>query len=442
MAITTVSGTTAAAIQSDITSASAGDILMFPATTYSLSTTVNVDKAITLWFTGGQFNVTHNSAAFNITASARIQALNKTTITGPRTGNAYNSSSIAFLVIGASASARVTDVTIEGPFTLNQFLAGGVFGRWLTNFNVRGIAVKDCTYYGIMLASVTNAHIDSNNVDDLHPENTGTGAVGFENAYGISATAASDNSTVSADPVCDRVWITNNRIRGVKTWTAIDTHGGQRIHIVDNDIQECYTGIYVTLALYLDGTLIAPIDCIIRGNRLVGQYRTPDRYSGYGIAANGNGAGSPSAYRISITDNHVTQFGWKGGSGSATNGIGGSNVVGLTINGNQVVDSGHRGIQLAGPNSAAPIFGTVGGNYVQQVTGASDGGAGLDASGPYVACGLEGGTFYSMTYALYAPSSPASGNFGLWTARGVALTHVSSMWASTAGRIDLGATAI
>lgn len=446
MAIILVSGTTSTAIQSEINSANAGDILLFPATTYTLSSAVNINKSLTLWFSGGQFNVTHNGAGFNVTASARIQALTKTTITGPRTSNAYVQGSTAFLVTGSSAGTRLSDVTIEGPFLLNQFLAGGVFGKWLASFDVRGITVRDCTYYGICLASVSYSHIDSNSVETLHPEGIASlGSRGLENAYGITATAdIGTTSTPETDPVCERVWITNNRIRGVNTWTAIDTHGGQRIHVVDNDIQECYTGIYLTLAGYPGGTLVAPVDCIVRGNRLVGQYRTAGTYifSGYGIAANGNGSGAPSAYRISITDNHVTAFGWKGSAGSASNGIGASNVVGLTINGNIVVDSGHRGMVLAGPSASAPLFGVVGSNYVQQVTAASDNGAGLEAYGPYVACTLVGGEFYAMYYALYAPSSPASGNFGLWTARAVGLTHTNFLWASNAGRIDLGATAI
>ncbi|WP_164547455.1 MULTISPECIES: right-handed parallel beta-helix repeat-containing protein [unclassified Bosea (in: a-proteobacteria)] len=441
MAITTVTGTTSAAIQADINAAAAGDILYLPGTTYTLSTTINVNKAITLWFGGGQYNVTHNGPGFSVSAAASLRAQARTTITGPRSTNAYVSGSNAFLIAGASAAAPVQDVIVEGPFIVSQFLEGGVRGEFLRSVSIRGVTIRDCTYFGIALVSALDAHIDSNTVDGLRPEGcSALGAAGVENAYGITVTRSSGSTTTY--PIPERIWITNNRIRGVKTWHGIDTHGARKLHIVDNDVQECRDGIYLTLT-DASGTYLPPAECVVRGNRLRGQFRTPDLRSGWGIFVSGEGAAAPAATQVLITDNQIYQFGWKGTSGhEAAAGISAAAVAGLNIRGNQVIDCGHRGILLAGSTPATAVFGSVGGNYVQSITGVSDSGAGLESYGAYVACTLDSGTFYSMAYALHAPIAPASGNFGLWVARAIGVTHITALFSSNVGRIDLGATPI
>jgi len=441
MAIITASGTTAAAIQADISGATAGDILYLPGATYTLAATVTINKAITLWFGGGQYNVTHNGPAFSVSATASLRAQAQTAITGPRTTNAYVAGSNAFFIAGASAAAPLYDVVVEGPFIVSQFLEGGIKGEYLNSVSIRGITIRDCTYFGIALASVFDARIDSNTIDGLRPEGcTALGATGVENAYGIAITRYSGSTTTN--PIPERIWVTNNRVRGVKTWHGIDTHGGRKLHIVDNDVQDCRDGIYLTLT-DASGTYLPPAECIVRGNRLRGQFRTPDVRSGWGIYVSGEGAAAPAATQVLIADNQVYQFGWKGTSGhEASAGISAAAVAGLNIRGNQVVDCGHRGILIAGSTAATAVFGSIGGNYVQSITGVSDNGAGLESYGAYVACTLDSGLFYSMVYALHAPVAPASGNFGLRVARAIGVTHVTALFGSNAGRIDLGATAI
>jgi hypothetical protein len=202
--------------------------------------------------------------------------------------NAFLTSS----VVSGSATTATLRVTAANALVDDVRLRGGFVGILLRadEVVVRGCAVRDVVYAGILTLSVHDCLAIDNLVDGVRPA---SGANGW-NAYGITAT------NLSGEPISERVWIRANTVRNIPTWHGIDTHGGADIHVLDNTIEACRRGIFLT---------DAPAHVVCDGNVLTcptaaEQAQTPP-------------GGAPASY---LTD--VRGISVAGGSGEIANNIG------------------------------------------------------------------------------------------------------------------------
>ena len=226
-----------AAIQAALT-AGAGKTVIFPPATYKTGALTAFDNTI-LNLSGATLNF---SAAGNITGLTL--GSNCTVIKGELIGaggGTYSASGIAISAKGirgandATAPTYVTgpkinDVTIRN-WAFTGIELGYVTGTYIGNCNIQNIG-----YAAIGGVSCNTTRIYSNYIDGVN----GTGAPDW---YGIFVDRM--EGTELRDPVSKDCQITNNTVKNVTNWEAIDTHGGRDFVISNNFIEGCRFGVAV-----------------------------------------------------------------------------------------------------------------------------------------------------------------------------------------------------
>ncbi|MCE1204307.1 MAG: right-handed parallel beta-helix repeat-containing protein [Holophagaceae bacterium] len=147
-------------------------------------------------------------------------------------------------------------VTLDG-----LTLQGGQNGIWAEHVNqleVRNCTIQDAAYSGIMILSGHNCRVTNNTIQRI-----GLGKPAGTNAYGI-ALSARESGNLEKDPMTCAVTVTGNRVSDIPTWHGIDTHGGQRLAILDNTIERVSRPIFITSL----GSQ-RPREIEIRGNRIL-----------------------------------------------------------------------------------------------------------------------------------------------------------------------------
>ncbi len=154
------------------------------------------------------------------------------TITGSQ-HSAYNSREIGIYVGSAVASLTVRNCYVS------NFGESGMWLGHVTGLQVDHNTVRDVVYAGIMVLSGKGGGVTNNLVERV-------GVVGSEansgNAYGISLS----QQNPAVDPPTTDFKVTGNTVNDVPTWTAIDTHSGQRNVFQGNTVTGSYRGIFVT----------------------------------------------------------------------------------------------------------------------------------------------------------------------------------------------------
>lgn len=255
-------GNVATALNDLIDGATTGDVIVGdPAITYTLSSTVNISKGITLRdinFNAGTFTGT----ALRITASG-------VTLDNVSVVNASSSAVVSahyhVFVAGTSAS-RIDRLRIRNcSFQNNR----GTFIRaeWCTNFVIENNVIRNGQYAGIMMISPKVGLISNNYVDTLLQSSPQV------NSYGITVTDMDNNEASRAE----HVDIMNNYVSNVKSWAAYDTHSGMGIKFIGNTAWNCWLGINVVPGN--NDRLLAPKDCIVTNNVVV-RVDTPTQNAG------------------------------------------------------------------------------------------------------------------------------------------------------------------
>lgn len=187
--------------------------------------------------------------------------------------------------------------TAENPYigchlrdvTVRAFPDTAIRCDWWIDSTITGGLLTDLTYAGIIMQSPQRVRIDGVVVSDIWRHTA-------DQAYGISIT---DNiNTVEGrarDVIVTACNITNN-----KYWTALSTHGGERISFTNNRVIGCYRGI-----VYGAGNptrVVAATDGLVTGNIIDGAGAGGS--AGISVVGNTNGLSSTALRSGNLIKNH------------------------------------------------------------------------------------------------------------------------------------------
>lgn len=226
------------AIQAAIDSLTTGGVLYFSKGTYKLTgLAVAVDDieltgnaTLTFPVLGASAGITVTSNNFSVTGQLKF--------TGPL-DDVYVANEIAIQINGTSAVNRGTGVYISGC----EFSGFGGYSIQATFMD--NIVVERCYSHNIGGAGYT--FFSCNDGKFLHNKIVSVALNNGGNAYGISLTHDSTlwPGDMTTSPYCRDWLVDGNWIEDIN-WEAIDTHGCERITVVNNRIYNTYGGIAVT----------------------------------------------------------------------------------------------------------------------------------------------------------------------------------------------------
>lgn len=214
-------------------------------------------------------------------------------------------------------------------------------------FNVKDSKIVNCKiervgYTGIGISSATNCNTTYCSVRDVIPNS-------INNAYGITYSLATHPKDSTFYPPSKNCIIQNNTVSNIPTWHGIDLHSGNNIKILDNHVDSCKVGIYVTaFAWYPQNTTVAVTVLSNPSNIIVERNTVNARSLGNGIDIFGSNANN-LANNNKVIDNTIVNAGIPG------NHLGGGIVFystkNLIISGNRVTNSITSGINAAFSNN-------------------------------------------------------------------------------------------
>jgi hypothetical protein len=322
------------------------------------------------------FSTDENDQGLIITTSnVRIESLN---LTGPQY-TIVNATQVAVYAYGANVNNYISNIDILG--CKFESWNRGIETDFVENFNFSRNKMNSIYHAGIKMHSSNWGVIDSNSIIDVRAD-----SVVGTNAYGIIATK--HGGTEAAKPVSKYISITNNLIKNVITWEALDTHGGTGILFNNNIIIDCRMGIMIG-RVDTTGYKRGPRKCSAIGNLLyinhgAGQLvATTD--ASYGIIVEGERVETYTGYEHA--EDNIIQGNTIDGYGDSDSGIGSG--TGIAVSGaertqivnNIVTNSGSTAIGVAGSDQF-----NIEGNYVSTVIGSSTKGGIVIQQGNSVTC--------------------------------------------------------
>lgn len=218
------------AIQTVLDNADPGAVVYFPPAPggrYLLSETLRIDKPLTLAGDGRTTasEIHQSSIGSALTVSSSDVTVKNLRLVGRGYGPYTNASAI---YIDGQDEARIANISaldnhIEG--------WGGSAIRWghVSDFVIRGNHITGATYAGVLIISGFRGLIAENTVEDAGQPLTGSP---LETAYLIVVTS------IPGSPYSREVIIRNNHARTSPIWTGIHNHGGDRILIDSNQVDQ------------------------------------------------------------------------------------------------------------------------------------------------------------------------------------------------------------
>jgi len=339
-----------AAIQAVINAAAAGTGILFPKTSsyFKITDALTISKALTIYGAGTVTQATQNVAGFVVTASN--VTFDGITINGAQSAT-YHSAENAIYAHGTFsagiAPTYITNFTAKN-LTISGWGAAGIEADYINGFKIINNTISTLPYAGIAVLSGLDGDISGNSISSI----SGAGVSG-SNAYGIlMSRASSDAGNLTSQPRSVKITVTNNRIKNITTWVAIDTHAGAYITIANNIIANTYYGITAGSSKDSGGInyVYAPLGISIVGNVL--DSTVSDGSMGNGISLTGSATEFATG---TIIGNIVQAY------GTATSANDGAvlayNTIGMTISGNVIKEPSPNGIYLTQNNYGATISG-------------------------------------------------------------------------------------
>ncbi len=253
----------ASALNTLISTLTPGSVLVGdPDSTYTLSDTVILNKAITLrdirFQTGNYTGVAVRVSSSNVT-------LDNVTIDGDTNIGTPVNTNYFVHVDGTSENQRDNVRILNCSMSNNR--GTFIWAEWCTNFTISGNTLLNGQYAGIMVISGQWGHITGNTVRSLLM------TAPLVNAYGIACTDV--DNTLEARSA--HIIVSENFVEDITAWAGIDTHSGEDISIVNNTTWNCWVGINVVPGN--SERLFAPKDCVVANNTVV-RINTPTQNAG------------------------------------------------------------------------------------------------------------------------------------------------------------------
>ncbi|MDQ6733044.1 MAG: right-handed parallel beta-helix repeat-containing protein [Nitrospirota bacterium] len=240
---TVISG--GASIANGIADTPAGGTLCLDGGTYSIDTTMLIQRPITIvganvplvteTFAGLMFDVMSD----NVT----VQGLKLVGANHLRTGNGCGGPEA--IAVAANTGVKILNNVVD------TFTCGLIF-RGTRGHLVQGNHVSTIKYSAITNYPGINGTIDSNTITNVDTD----GSLG-ENAYGVT------NSAPDASHLSTGMTISNNTVDQAPTWECYDTHDGQSVSFVNNTcinpgrvgLNAVYSGVAQVQNIQISGNL-------------------------------------------------------------------------------------------------------------------------------------------------------------------------------------------
>lgn len=197
--------------------------------TYTISTTLLINKAITIEGNGATicWSGPNGKTVIDVRSSnVKIKDVNVQANYGAKVAGSY-----LIKVQGINNRTRITGFELIDS-ELTDYADVALRMQYVNNFSIKGNTIDSVPYGGIMVYSCSEGLIEGNEVSNI----TSLGAARFE-AYGIAI------STLGGDSASRSIIINKNIVKNVPYWEGIDTHGGRQLTISYNQVYNCNKGI-------------------------------------------------------------------------------------------------------------------------------------------------------------------------------------------------------
>lgn len=151
--------------------------------------------------------------------------------------NGFTAHHVGVFVSRVTFAERLSCVRLHD-LTARNFGDRAFLGQFVDDIEIKGNRVSRCGSAGITLWNARRARIADNRIENIYPGQSATDHW-RRNAYGINV------SNWTAEGMSEDVWIENNHVSGVTSWTGIDCHNVKRAWIKGNSIRECSNPIAI-----------------------------------------------------------------------------------------------------------------------------------------------------------------------------------------------------
>ncbi len=206
--------------------------------TYTVQGNANITTPTILTGYGATLNFTINAANQGIKITSSDVSVFGLTLNGPQFA-AFNQTQNAILAQGTdndpSAPTFINNIHIED-VKMTGWGSNAIEFLFVEYFNINHNRVLDCYKYGFLILSSRFGDIDHNKIKGVIAD----GVVGT-NAYGITLTK--NGGTEVRFPVSHHIGVDHNTLDDMRTWKALDTHGGRDLVFSNNIVTNARTGI-------------------------------------------------------------------------------------------------------------------------------------------------------------------------------------------------------
>lgn len=316
-----------AAINSAISSLTAGATVYFPAGTYSCSANIEVNVSnITLLGEGRASKLEFPADGSKVYITVDYVTVDGLWLDG--TSAASSVSEAYGIHAEGTNSDRILQIHIRNCIVTNWARAG-VFLQYTERSSVVNCYIEDAYYIGIGLSSSKYFQVHNNFIKDIDAD----GVIGT-NAYGITMI-----NDYGVDDPCRYGSITGNVVEDCPTWAGIDSHSGSDYVIANNMVENCLYGISMQSR---DDEPDIPQNITVVGNVCTGTNPSDGTDGGAGIEY--FGGSTVQVKNVNIVGNVVKDFGKTDVAGRA--GIRGQFIDGFNITGNVIHDCRPNGIWI------------------------------------------------------------------------------------------------
>jgi parallel beta-helix repeat protein len=261
-------------------------MVVIPSGTYLITQPLNVPANVTISGTG---TIRQSSAGtYGLWIKGSNVTIDGIGLLGPNNNLTFVDPEYAIYGSG-TVNTPLENITIKNT-TISKWGAYGVRVEHLQNFTISGNTVTDIGYSGIGVLTARQGTIIGNTIDNITPGSDG-------NMYGIAMSFVGDEAT-STDIV-----VRDNTVSRV-AWECIDTHGGSRLTIDNNQLLSCGVGVAIVNGLIAERT---SKDIVITNNYIDAQkdYYTSPKDVGIILQGFDDGSGGITPVTGRITGNTI-----------------------------------------------------------------------------------------------------------------------------------------
>lgn len=324
-----------------------GTILLPSGSTFRITSPIVLSKKVRVVGHGATITNSTSTQTFRIDAGGSGTRLEGLTLTGPGSGSVH---ALGYAIhTTGTVAAPVTDITLSD-LTISGFSKAGMWLERCVRLAIRDCNISDIAYAGILTLGCQWVTISGNKIRNL------TQPVGYINSYGIALTR---NSSLSMElgPRTSDVTVIGNIIDGVPLWEGIDSHAGERLTIVGNEVYNCRVGIaMVGCDNESNVETWACRDVTIVGNTIRGGVTNGTNRAGIQLVGVGPSAGNPAEYATGVISGNIVED-----HGTENSSLGSGIVLyfteGASVTGNMLRQPSLAGILLYHTNSGFCVTG-------------------------------------------------------------------------------------